>query len=85
VVLDVGFGEKLLTREDLRLIGRHVLAVLAAFHGTWGLDSWQPPDEWLRSRRDRRWKVGGVVSGTDLECQPMSREIVDELLTRKST
>lgn len=85
VVLDVGFGEKLLTREDLRLIGRHVLALLAAFHGTWGLDSWQPPDEWLSSRRDRRWKVGGVVSGTDLEGQPMSREIVDELLTRKPT
>ena len=85
VVLDVGFGEKLLTREDLRLIGRHVLALLAAFHPWWGLASWDPPDDWLSGRRDRSWRVGGIVGGTDLAGRPIRRQIVDELLARKST
>lgn len=82
VVLDIGFGEKLLTRDDLRMIGRHVLALLAASHSSWDISSWQPPDEWLSSRRDHGWKVGGVVSGIDFEGRPISQQVVDELLTR---
>jgi hypothetical protein len=85
VVLDIGFGEKLLTRDDLRMIGRHVLALLAAFHRSWNLVSWQPPDDWLSSRRDRGWKVGGVMSGIDFEGRPISQQVVDNLTQAKLT
>jgi hypothetical protein len=61
-----------LTRDDLRMIGRHVLALLAAFHRTWDVASWQQPDDWLSGRRDHGWNVGGVVRGTDFEGRPIS-------------